>query len=60
MTIYEVIESFFEVIFPESIHIQYQEILELMYFALTLILIFTFILIPLWKIATFFLRIGKK
>ena len=60
MTIYEVIQEFFTELFPAPILLEYEEIFTLMYLFLTLVLIFTFLLLPLWKLATFFLRSGKR
>jgi len=60
MTIYEVMYEFLEALFPESVVIAYADILDLTAFGMTYIVVFGMILIPLYKIATFFLRVGKK
>ena len=56
LTIYEVFENFFAWLFPADILVAYADVLQLLSFVLTLVFIFGFVLIPLWKIGTFFFR----
>ena len=55
-TIYEVIYTFLEYAFPPSVITQFQNHIDLTAFVLTYFVIFGFILLPLWNIATFFWR----
>jgi len=59
MTIYEVIYDFLEFAFPSSVVTQFQDHIDVTAFVLTYFVIFGFILIPLWNIATFFWRKAK-
>jgi len=59
MTVYEVILSFWEDLFPESIWLAYSDIFELMAVTMTILLIFGIIVMPLWKLATFFFKKGR-
>lgn len=59
-TIYEVIEEFFEWLFPTAIYTQYESIIEFTIFTLTYVVAFTFMLYPLWKLATLWLPKGRK
>ena len=59
MTVYEVILSFWEDLFPESIWLAYSDIFELMAVTMTVLLIFGIIVMPLWKLATFFFKKGR-
>ena len=58
--IYDVIHQIWDLAFPPHIYVQYMFILETISFFLTLIVLFGFILIPLWRIATFFLPKLKR
>lgn len=60
MTIYEVFYDFFEFLFPSAILVEYADLIELTVFVVTYIFVFSVILIPLYRIATFFLRMGKR
>lgn len=60
MTIYEVMRGFLDDLFPTAIITTYDSVLELTAFVMTYILIFGLIIIPLWKIATYFMRVGKR
>lgn len=60
MTIYEVMRGFLDDLFPTAIITTYDSVLELTAFAMTYILVFGLIIIPLWKIATYFLKVGKR
>lgn len=59
MTVYEVILAFWEDLFPESIWLAYADIFEVMTVALTILLIFGIIVMPMWKLATYFFRKAK-
>jgi len=59
MTVYEVILSFWEDLFPESIWLAYSDMFELMAVTMTILLIFGIIVMPLWKLATFFFKKGR-
>ena len=58
-TIYEVLYTFLEYAFPPSVITQFQNHIDLTAFVLTYFVIFGFILLPLWNIATFFWRRAK-
>ncbi|MDD4157271.1 MAG: hypothetical protein PHY08_13265 [Candidatus Cloacimonetes bacterium] len=60
MTIYEVMRGFLDDLFPTAIITTYDSVLELTAFVMTYILIFGLIIIPLWKIATYMMRVGKR
>lgn len=60
MTIYEVMYQFLEFFFPSVTLLQYADLLDLTAFIMTYIFIFGFIVIPLYQIATYFFRLGKK
>jgi len=60
MTIYEVMYEFLESLFPAATLLVYEDIVSLTAFIMTYILIFSIIIIPLYKLATFFLRVGKR
>jgi hypothetical protein len=60
MTIYEVMRGFLDDLFPTVIITTYDSVLELTAFVMTYILIFGLIIIPLWKIATYMMRVGKR
>ena len=59
MTIYEVIENFMVWTMPEAIYLAYEPLMIALNLFLTMIVVFSFILIPLYRIATFFLRKAK-
>ena len=52
-TIYEVIETFMQFTMPESIYNDYQNIMTTINVYLTMVVVFTFILLPLYRIGTF-------
>lgn len=56
MTVYEVILSFWEDLFPVGVWTAYADIFELLSVVLTILLIMAIIVIPLYKLATFFFR----
>jgi hypothetical protein len=60
MTIYEVMYEFLEFAFPSSIITQFQDHIDVTAFVMTYFVIFGLILMPLWNLATFFLRRAKK
>ena len=60
MTIYEVMYGFLEDLFPTAIITAYSDILVFTAFVMTYILVFSIILIPLYKMATYFLKVGKR
>ena len=60
MTIYEVMENFLVELFPLDVYNEYINIIQLTAFIMTYILVFSIIIIPLYKMATFFLKVGKK
>ena len=60
MTIYEVMFAFLEDLFPTAILTAYNDILVFTAFVMTYILVFSIIIIPLYKIATFIIRSGTK
>lgn len=60
MTIYEVMYAFLEDLFPGSIVSTYSDILELTAFILTYLVVFGIILIPLYKLATVFLKGSRR
>lgn len=60
MTIYDVMFNFLEALFPETVSLQYANILDLTAFIMTYILVFSIIILPLYRIATYLLRVGKK
>ena len=60
MTIYEVIHEFFDYLFPADILLSYADIIDLTVFCLTYVVAFGLILIPLWYLATFFIRRSKR
>jgi hypothetical protein len=60
MTIYEVMYEFLEWAFPSSIITQFQDHIDVTAFVMTYFVIFGLILMPLWNLATFFLRRAKK
>lgn len=60
MTIYEVIHEFFDYLFPADILLSYVDIIDLTVFCLTYVVVFGLILIPLWSLATFFIRRSKR
>ena len=60
LTIYEVFYALFEFLFPSTILSEYADLIELTVFVVTYIFVFSVILIPLYRLATFFLRLGKK
>mgnify|MGYP006440599747 CR=1 FL=1 len=59
LTIYEVMYDFLEFAFPSSVITQFENTIDLTAFILTYFVIFGFILIPLWKLGTFFWRRSK-
>lgn len=59
LTIYEVIENFFEWVFPASIYTYYESIIQFTIFVLTYVVVFGLFLIPLWRLATIWLPKGK-
>lgn len=59
-TFYDVIYELWNLAFPESVLLDYADILQLLTFVMTLILIFGVIIIPLWRVGTFFLRRSKR
>lgn len=59
ITIYEVMYSFLSSLFPADILVSYKNILELTAFSMTYILIFGIIVIPLYRLATFFHKRGR-
>jgi hypothetical protein len=59
LTIYEVVYEFFTFAFPEAVLTQFEDHIDLTVFVLTYFVIFGFILIPLWRMATFFWRKAK-
>jgi hypothetical protein len=59
MTIYETIYEFFEWAFPSSVITQFENHIDVTVFVLTYIVIFGIFLIPLWRMATFFIRRNK-
>jgi len=56
VTIFEVFQNFFAWLFPAAVLIEYAEFLELLCFFLTLLFCWGFILMPLWRIGTFFFK----
>ena len=56
MTVYEVILSFWEDLFPVGVWSAYADIFELLSVVLTILLIMEIIVLPLYKLATFFFR----
>ena len=60
MTIYEVMYAFLEDLFPTAILTTYADILELTAFIMTYILVFSIIVIPLYRLATYFLKVGRR
>jgi hypothetical protein len=60
LTIYEVIENFFEWVFPSTVYIYYEPIIQFTIFVLTYVVIFGLFLIPLWKLGTIWLPKGRK
>jgi hypothetical protein len=59
LTIYEVVYEFFTFAFPSAVLTQFEDPIDLTVFVLTYFVIFGFILIPLWRMATFFWRKAK-
>lgn len=59
LTIYDVLYNFFTFAFPASVVTQFENIIDLTVFGLTYMVIFGFILIPLWRLGTFFWRKDK-
>ena len=55
MTIFEVFEQFLEFAFTEAALVTYATEIDFIAFILTLVIVFGFFLIPLWKLGTFFL-----
>lgn len=55
LTIYEVIENFFEWVFPTAIYTQYEPIIEFTIFVLSYVVVFTLFLYPLYRLATLWL-----
>jgi len=60
MSIYEVIDNFFQWVFPQIIYDLYYPVIETMIFVLTLVVVFGLFLVPLWRLATWFLPKGGK
>ena len=59
MTIFEVMYTFLEYAFPEAIITQFQNHIDVTAFLMTYMVIFGLILMPLWNLATYFLRRSK-
>jgi len=59
-TIYEVMYAFLEFAFPSTVITANQDIINLTAFVMTYFVIFGLIIMPLWYIATFFLRPLKR
>ena len=60
MTIYEVMFAFLEDLFPSTIVTAYNDILVLTAFIMTYILVFSIIILPLYRIATYLLKVGNR
>ena len=59
MTIYEVIENFIQWTMPQPIYLLFEPLMLALNLFLTMVVVFSFILIPLYRIATFFQRKAK-
>jgi VanZ family protein len=52
-TIYEVIETFMQFTMPNTVYQEYDVIMQSINVVLTMIVVFNFILIPLYRMGTF-------
>jgi len=59
-TLYEVIYQIWVLAFPSSIISTYADLISLLTFVNTLILLYGVIIIPVWRLSTWFLRRSKR
>jgi len=59
-TLYEVIYQIWALAFPSSILSTYADLISLLTFVNTLILLYGVIIIPVWRLSTWFLRRSKR
>ena len=59
VTIYETVYNFFTWAFPSAVITQFEDTIDLTVFVLTYFVIFGAMLIPLWKLMTFWWRKDK-
>lgn len=60
MTIYEVMYEFLEAMFPSAIVTEYTSLLTLTAIFMTYCVVFGLIIMPLWRLAMFFIKGGKR